>query len=96
MLLTLVRVAARRVGLPYLDELAADRTPVAVEEPAGDGDALADRLPGVLPGEVVVDLGDVPLAEGGECSSTASGSLLRSMATGVRFGWRSIEERYGA
>ncbi len=30
--------------------------------------------PGVLPGQVVVDDRDVPLAEGGEDSSTNSGS----------------------
>src|SRR5206468_1223254 len=64
-LLALVGVAAGRVGLPDLDELTADRTAVAVEQPSGDGDALTDRLAGVLPREVVVDLGDVALAEGG-------------------------------
>lgn len=96
MLLALVGVTARRVRLPDLDQLAADRAAVPVEEPAGDGDALTDRLTGVLAGEVVVDLGDVPLAEGGEDSSTSFGSLLTSMETGGWWGWRRTEERYGA
>lgn len=96
MLLALVGVAARRVGLPDLHELAAHRPSVAVEQPSGDGDALTDRLAVVLPGEVVVDLGDVPLPEGGEDSSTSSGSLLTSMVTGGCLGCRSSEDRYGA
>lgn len=95
-LLALVGVAARRVGLPDLDQLAADRAPVAVEQPAGDRDPLTDRFALVLPGEVVVDLGDVPFAEGGEASSTSSGSCVTSMVIGGCFGWRSTEERYGA
>ena len=59
MLVALVRVPAGGVGLPDLDELAAHRAPVTVEHAPGHPDPLAQRLAGVLPGEVGVDLGDV-------------------------------------
>lgn len=93
MLLALMGVAAGRVGLPDLHELPAHRASLAVEDPTRDGDALADGLPGVLPGEVVVDRGEIAFAEGGEDSSTISGSLVTSIATAGCRGWRSTEER---
>ncbi|GAA2912864.1 hypothetical protein GCM10020221_05770 [Streptomyces thioluteus] len=58
-----VGVSARRVGLPYLDQLAADGAAAAVEYPAADGDAFAQRLPGVLPRQVVVEGADRGRAE---------------------------------
>ena len=64
MLVAVVAVAAGGVRLPDLDERVADRPPVAiVEHAAGDDDALAERLAAVLPREVVVELGDVVVAE---------------------------------
>ena len=50
----LVAVAAGGVGLPDLDQRPRDGAAVAVEEPAGDHDPLAQRLAGVLAGQVVV------------------------------------------
>ena len=63
MLVALVDVAAGRVGLPDLDQLAAHRAAVAVEHAAGDHDALADRLAAVLDRQIRLERGDVVLAE---------------------------------
>ncbi len=64
MLVALVDVASRRVRLPDLDELTGHGAAVAVEDPAGHADALADRLPAVLDGEVGFEDADVAVAEG--------------------------------
>src|SRR5690606_41349798 len=64
-LLAPMRVPPGRVGLPDLHQLPGDGASVAVQATPGDGDALPDGLPGVLPGEVVVDVGDVPVPERG-------------------------------
>ena len=47
-------VAPGRVGLPDLDQLAGDGTAVAVEDPSGHDDPLAERLARVLAGQVGV------------------------------------------
>ena len=49
-----VRVPAGGIGLPDLDQRLGDRPAVLVENPAGDDDAFAERLAGVLPGQVVI------------------------------------------
>jgi hypothetical protein len=51
-LVALVHVAARRVRLPDLDELAAHGAAVAVEHPARHDDALAERIARVLDRQV--------------------------------------------
>src|SRR5690606_28551391 len=63
MLVTLVDVPAGGVGLPDLDQLIAKRAAPAVEQLPGDGDAFAERLTGVLQGEVGLDRGDITLTE---------------------------------
>ena len=63
MLVDLVAVAAGGVGLPDLDQRPRDGAAVAVEQPAGDHDPLAQRLAGVLAGQVVVVLGDPAVAQ---------------------------------
>ena len=62
-LVAVVAVATGGVGLPDLDELVAHRAPVAVEDPARDHDALAQRLADVLAGEVGVERRHVGRAE---------------------------------
>ena len=62
-LVALVDVAARGVGLPDLDELAAHRPAVAVEDPAGDDDPLADRLTVVLDRQVGLERVHVAVPE---------------------------------
>ena len=57
-LVAVVEVAAGGVRLPDLDQRRADRPAVAVGDPAGDDDPLAERLALVLAGEVVVELAD--------------------------------------
>jgi hypothetical protein len=59
-----VRVPARRVGLPNLDQRAGDRVPVAIEQPAGDDDSLAERLARVL---------GRPVTSVSQCGSATSG-----------------------
>ena len=51
-LVALVHVAAGRVGLPDLDQLVPHRPSVAVRDPAGDLQPLADGFARVLDGEV--------------------------------------------
>lgn len=63
MLVALVDVAAAGVGLPDLDELVGHWAPIAVDNPAGDDNAFADRLPGVLDGEVSLERFDVLVPE---------------------------------
>ncbi len=57
-----VRVAARGVRLPDLDQLPAQRLAVLTEHAAADDDPLAERLTGVLPREIVVERADRRLA----------------------------------
>ena len=54
-----VAVAPGGVGLPDLDELPAHRPPGRVQDPAGDDDALPQRLPGGVLREVGVERGHV-------------------------------------
>src|SRR5205823_5857814 len=54
----LVRVPARRVRLPDLDERVRDRPAGVVEDAPGDDDPLAERLSVVMAGEVAVELVD--------------------------------------
>ena len=60
-----VAVAARRVRLPDLDELAAERLAVAVQHATLDDDPLTGRLALVLPRQIGVRGFDRRLAEGG-------------------------------
>ena len=53
-LIALVRVAARRVGLPDFDERVRNRAAILVDHASLDDDPLAERLAGVLPGEIVI------------------------------------------
>src|SRR3954469_22088118 len=53
-----VLVAPGGVGLPDLDEGVAQRPAGGVEDAPRDRDALADRVAGLLAGEVVVALVD--------------------------------------
>jgi hypothetical protein len=53
-----VSVAARRVGLPDLDQSVGHGATVAIEDAAADKDALADGLAGVLAREIVIVLAD--------------------------------------
>ncbi len=64
-LIALVGVPAGGVGLPDLDELTAYGAAGAVQDAAGDRDAFAERLAGMLPGEIGVQVGDVRDAERG-------------------------------
>jgi hypothetical protein len=50
----LVRIAARGVALPQLDQRAAHRPAALVEHAAADRDALANGRTGVLSGEIAV------------------------------------------
>ena len=85
MLVALVDVAPGGVGLPDLDELAAHRPAVAVDDPAGDHHPLADRLAGVLDGQVGLERCTSRWPKHGVHSSTPSGSAwCRSLV-----GWRS-------
>jgi len=54
----LVPVAAARVGLPDLHQRVRHRAAVAVAQRAVHDDPLADRLAGMLPGQVVVQRTD--------------------------------------
>ncbi len=63
MLVGAVRVAARGVRLPDLDQGLRNRLAVLVEHAAGDDDAFADRLALVLAGEVMIALLHVAVAE---------------------------------
>ena len=60
-------VAARRVRLPDLDELSAQRLAVGPEHSPGHDDPLPERLTGVLPRQVVVELADRPVPEDRPC-----------------------------
>jgi hypothetical protein len=51
-LIALVDVAARGIGLPDLDELVADRSAIAVDDPSGHHHPFTDRLAAVLNGQV--------------------------------------------
>ena len=62
-LVPLVDVAAGGVRLPDLHQLAGDGTAVAVEHPAGDDDAFAQRLAVVLDGQVRFQRVDVHVPE---------------------------------
>ena len=73
-LVALVDVAAGRVGLPDLDQLAGAPAAVAVEHPAGDDDPLADRLAAVLDGQVGLERVHVACPKTGANSSIVSGS----------------------
>lgn len=58
-------VAPAGVGLPDLDELAAHRLAVAVDDPPGHHGALTDRCTRVLDRQIGVERGDVVLPETG-------------------------------
>ena len=55
MLVDVVEVAPRRVRLPDLDELSAQRLAVGAEDSPLDDDPLTERLAGVLAREVGVE-----------------------------------------
>ena len=65
MVVTRVPVSAGRIALPQLDQRVRHGPAVLVEHAARDDDALAQRLAGVLPREVVVDLADRQVAVDG-------------------------------
>ncbi len=50
-------VSTCSIGLPYFDQVLADRPAVTVEQPASHDDALAQRFASMLPGQVGVELG---------------------------------------
>ncbi len=62
-LVALVEVAAGRVGLPDLDQLAPHRPAVAVEHPPGHDHPLPHRLAVVLHGQVGLARADLVLPE---------------------------------
>ena len=62
-LVALVDVAPGGVGLPDLDQLAAHGAAVAVDDPTGHHDPLADRLTAVLDGQVGLGGADVAVPE---------------------------------
>ena len=57
MLIDHMDVAARRIGLPYLDECVGYRLAIAVEYVAVDDRLLADRLAllGIVEDEIVIE-----------------------------------------
>src|SRR5438105_14826054 len=59
MLVLLVEIATGGIGLPELDYRVPDRPAVAVEDAAADDNALAQRLAGVLPRQIVLPGADV-------------------------------------
>jgi hypothetical protein len=58
-----MKVPACRVALPQLDQRICQRTSVLVDNPAGDDDALAEWLTGVMAREIVVGLADRQMSE---------------------------------
>ena len=56
-------VPSRRVRLPDLEQLAAERATVGAEHPTADDDPLTEGLAGVLSREVVVELAERSVAE---------------------------------
>ena len=54
-----VAVASGRVGLPDLHERVRQRPAVGVHDPAEDDDPLSQRLPVMLPGQIVVHGSDL-------------------------------------
>ena len=57
-----VTVASGGVGLPELHQRVADRPAVLVQHAAADDDALAERLAGVLAGQIGVGFTDRAIA----------------------------------
>src|SRR5881397_3452502 len=55
-LVILVKVAAGGIGLPDLNDRAPHRAAITVEHATRDDNALADRVPRVPAGQVVVEL----------------------------------------
>ena len=84
MLVDAVHVAAGRVGLPDLDQRVADRPAVAVDHPARDDDALAERLARVLPGEVVSRAPTAPAPKTGPVVSASGAGSMSSGRAGAR------------
>jgi hypothetical protein len=60
---TLVRITARGIGLPDLHQRIGDRLAVGVEDAPADDDAFADRVRGVLLGQVEIVGADQVAAE---------------------------------
>src|SRR5438128_12462780 len=82
-LVILVEVAAGGVRLPDLHDRVPQRSSVAVEHAAGDDDPLADRLAGMLAGQVMIELGDGPRKQG-------RGEIVESLGEiDQRLGWRA-------
>ena len=52
MLILRMRIAASRIGLPYLDEGVGNRTAIFIEDASADDDPLADSLAAIEMREV--------------------------------------------
>jgi hypothetical protein len=56
-------IAAGGIGLPEFDQGVGDGTAIAIEQAAGDDDALTEGLTGMLGGQVAVPRLDGTMAE---------------------------------
>jgi hypothetical protein len=95
-LVALVHVATGGVRLPDLDELVAHGSALAVEDPSGHDDPLAERLAGVLDREIGLVGRDVGVAESGRDELDLLGIRAHEFVGGMPEHGRAVRREVAA